>query len=91
MLEYVFYHKVEHMRNHQAIPDKITEGSVNHITLYEHEYMMRLASRSALRVGYNMATQQGAASHRDALDTPTQDDSSLEQSHISYNSHNHWL
>jgi hypothetical protein len=43
---------------------------------------MRLASRSALRVRYNTATQHGAASQKDALQTPTQDDLSLEQSHI---------
>jgi hypothetical protein len=82
MLEDVLDHKVEHMRNRPGNPDKITVGSVNHITLYEHVYMMRLASRSALRVRYNTATQQGAASQRDALHTPTQDDSSLEQSHV---------
>jgi hypothetical protein len=63
-------------------PDKITVGSANHMTLYIHVYMMRLASRSALRVRYNTATQQGAASQKDALHTPTQYDSSLEQSHI---------
>jgi hypothetical protein len=39
-------------------------------------------SRYALRVRYNTATQQGAASQKDALHTPTQDDSSLEQSHV---------
>jgi hypothetical protein len=79
MLEDVLDHKVEHSPGN---PDKITVGSANHITLYEHVYMMRLASRSALRVRYNTATQQGAASQRDALHTPTQDASSLEQSHV---------
>jgi hypothetical protein len=33
--------------------------------------MMKLASRSALRVRYNTATQQGAVSQKDALHTPT--------------------
>jgi hypothetical protein len=61
MLEDVFDHKVEHMRNRPGNPDKITVGSANHIILYEHVYMMRLASRSALRIRYNTATQQGAA------------------------------
>jgi hypothetical protein len=82
MLENVLDHKVEHMRNRPGNLDKITIGSANHITLYEHVYMMRLASRSALCVQYNTATQQGAASQRDALHTPTQDASSLEQSHV---------
>jgi hypothetical protein len=82
MLEDVLDHKVEHMRNRPGNPDKITVGSANHITLYELVYMMRLASRSALRVRYNTATQLGAASQRDALHTPTQDDLSLEQSHV---------
>jgi hypothetical protein len=64
-------------------PNKITVGSANHMMACIHVYMMRLASRSALRVRrYNTATQQGAASQKDALHTPTQDDSSLEQSHV---------
>jgi hypothetical protein len=82
MSEDVLDHKVEHMRNRPCNHDKITVGSANHITLYEHVYMMRLASRSALRVRYNTATQQGAASERDALHTPTQDASSLKRSHV---------
>jgi hypothetical protein len=82
MLEDVLDHKVEHIRNRPGNLDKITVGSANHIILYKHVYMMRLASRSALRVRYNTATQQGAASQRDALHTPTQDDASLEQSHV---------
>jgi hypothetical protein len=82
MLEDLLDHKVKHMRNRPCNPDKIIVGSANYITLYEHVYMMRLASRSALRVRYNTAIQLGAASQRDALHTPTQDDSSLEQSHV---------
>jgi hypothetical protein len=36
MLEDVsLYHKVEHMRNHPGLPDKITVGSANHVTLYK--------------------------------------------------------
>jgi hypothetical protein len=82
MLEDVLDHKVEHMRNCPGNPDMITVGSANHITLYKHVYMIRLASRSALRIRYNTATKLGAASQRDALHTPTQEDSSLEQSHV---------
>jgi hypothetical protein len=40
MLEDVLDHKVEHMRNRPGNPEKITVGSANHITLYEHVYMM---------------------------------------------------
>jgi hypothetical protein len=82
MLEDVLDHKQEHMRNRPGYPDKITVSSADRITLYGHVYTIRLASRSALRVRYNTATQLGAASQRDALHTPTQDALSLEHSRV---------
>jgi hypothetical protein len=68
----------------------MTVGSANHMKLYEHIYMMRLANRSALRVRYNTATQRSAASKKDALHTTTQDAPSRGQSHLE-NTHNHRL
>jgi hypothetical protein len=70
MLEDVLHHKAQAHAQSSGNPDKITVGSANHMTLYIHVYMMRLALAALPYVfEYNTATQQGAASQKDALHT----------------------
>jgi hypothetical protein len=67
LLADVLHGKVEHMRNHPGNPNKITISSANHMRLWVHVCMMRLASHSALRVQYNTTTQRSAASQKVAF------------------------
>jgi hypothetical protein len=72
-------------------PYKITVGSANNMTLYVHVYMMRLASRFALRVCYhnghttNRRIPEGRLTHDNTICLLTQT-----RSHL-VNTHNHRL